>query len=204
VKVKVGRRAPSADVDRLRALRELVGRAAAIRIDANGAWDVETAVSVLDRLSDVELELAEQPVATISELAELRRVVAVPLAADECVRSLDDARALRDSAAADVIVLKVQPAGGVRHALELAETVGLPAVVSSMFETSIGIAAGLALAAALPELQHACGLATLDELAGDVVSTPLRPVGDVLAVPDRWPVPAPELLARYSVAEKRS
>ncbi len=204
VKVKVGRREPTADVERVRALRDLVGPAVAIRIDANGAWDVATATSVLDRLSGVDLEFAEQPVATIAELAELRPVVAVALAADECVRSLDDARALRRADAADVIVLKVQPAGGVQHALQLAETAGVPAVVSSMFETSIGIAAGLALATALPELVHACGLATLDEIEGDVVTSPLQPVGDVLAVPDTWPVPTPELLDRYALAGKRS
>ncbi|MGZ8751341.1 MAG: enolase C-terminal domain-like protein [Acidimicrobiia bacterium] len=206
VKMKVGRGEPADDIARVRALRDLVDPAVAIRIDANGAWDVETAASVLSSISraGVELEFAEQPVATIGELAELRRIVEVSLAADECVRTLDDARAVRAAGAADVIVLKVQPAGGVRRALALADAAALPAVVSSMLETSIGIAAGLALAAALPGLPYACGLATLDELAGDVVSSPLRPLGDVLTVPDAWPVPSPDLLARYSVAEKRS
>ncbi|MGZ8762127.1 MAG: enolase C-terminal domain-like protein [Acidimicrobiia bacterium] len=206
VKMKVGRGEPADDIARVRALRDLVDPAVAIRIDANGAWDVETAASVLSSISraGVELEFAEQPVATIGELAELRRIVEVSLAADECVRTLDDARAAREAGAADVIVLKVQPAGGVRRALALADAAALPAVVSSMLETSIGIAAGLALAAALPGLPYACGLATLDELAGDVVSSPLRPLGDVLTVPDTWPVPSPDLLARYSVAEKRS
>ena len=97
-----------------------------------------------------------------------------------------------------MIMLKVQPAGGVRNALAIAEAAALPSVVSSMYETSIGIAAGLALAAALPDLPYACGLATLDEITGDVVAAPLRPEGDVLRVPDQWPVPDPELLARYS------
>ncbi len=200
VKMKVGRRAPADDVARIASVRELVGPAAAIRVDANGAWDVDTAVEVLTGVArrGVELEFAEQPVATIAELAALRRRVSVPLATDECVRTVDDARAVRDAAAADVIVLKVQPAGGVRAALALADASALPAVVSSMYETSIGIAAGLALAAALPDLPYACGLATLDEIAGDVVASPLRPDGDVLWVPERWPVPDSELLARYS------
>ena len=200
VKMKVGRRAPDDDIERICSVRELVGPEVAIRVDANGAWDVDTATEVLTGVArrDVVLEFAEQPVATITELAALRRRVAVPLAADECMRTVDDARAVRDAGAADLIVLKVQPAGGVRAALALAETAALPAVVSSMFETSIGIAAGLALAAALPELPHACGLATLDEIAGDVVTSPLRPEGDVLQVPDTWPVPDPGLLAHYS------
>ncbi len=206
VKIKVGRRSPSDDIERIRALRELVGPTVAIRVDANGAWDVETATRVLTDVSrhGIDLELAEQPVASIDELAELRRRVSVPLAVDECVRTPDDARAVRHADAADVIVLKVQPAGGVRGALALAETAQLPALVSSMFETSIGIAAGVALAAALPDLPYACGLATLDEIAGDVVVTPLRPQGDVLQVPKRWPVPDPELLARYSPGGMRS
>jgi O-succinylbenzoate synthase len=206
LKVKVGRRPPEEDVDRLRALRNLLGPTVSIRVDANGAWDVETAADVLTRiaLAGVQVELAEQPVATIAELADLRRIVDVPLAADECVRGLDDARTLRAAGAADVLVLKVQPLGGVRAALEVADAAGLPTLVSSMFETSIGIAAGLALAAALPTAPLACGLATLDELPGDVVSSPLRPQGDVLTVPDTWPAPAPDLLARYSVAEPSS
>jgi O-succinylbenzoate synthase len=206
VKLKVGQRSPDEDIERIRAIRELVGRAVAIRIDANGAWDLETAMRVLVGVSrhGVELELAEQPVATIADLAALRRRVDVQIAADECVRDLAEARMLRDAAAADVIVLKVQPAGGVRRALAIAETAALPAVVSSMLETSIGLGAGLALAAALPDLRYACGLATLDEIGGDVVGVPLRPQGDVLSVPDSWPVPDPALLARYSFPEPAS
>jgi O-succinylbenzoate synthase len=201
VKLKVGRRAPAEDVERVRALRELLGPAVAIRVDANGAWDVETAADVLTSIvhAGVVLELAEQPVATITELAELRRLVGVPLAADECVRTLDDARELRSADAADVLVVKVQPLGGVRAALEVADASGLPVVVSSMFETSIGISAGLVLAAVLPVGPLACGLATLDELAGDVVASPLLPQGGELIVPDSRPVPDPELLARYSI-----
>ncbi len=206
VKVKVGRRDPDEDVARLRSLRELLAPTVSIRIDANGAWDVDTAANVLRRIAHagIALELAEQPVATIAELAELRRIVDVPLAADECVRSLDDARALRTAGAADVLVLKVQPLGGVRAALDIAEAAGVPTLVSSMFETSIGIAAGLALAAALATAPRACGLATLDELSGDVVASPLRPDGDVLSVPDTWPAPAQDLLDRYSVVEPSS
>ena len=112
--------------------------------------------------------------ATLDDLAAVRRRVDVRVAADECIRSLDDARALRALDAADVIVLKQQPLGGVRAALDVAEAAGVPAVVSSMMETSVGIAAGVALAAALPELPYACGLATLRALAGDVDAHPAR------------------------------
>jgi O-succinylbenzoate synthase len=84
--------------------------------------------------------------------------------------------------AADVVVLKVQPLGGVWRSLEVAEAAGLPAVVSSAVETSVGLAAGVALAAALPELPYACGLGTLSLLDGDVVGDPLVPVDGVIAV----------------------
>jgi O-succinylbenzoate synthase len=93
-------------------------------------------------------------------------------------------------------VVKVQPLGGVAAALEVAEAAGVPAIVSSLYETSVGLAAGLALAAALPELPYACGLGTAALLAGDVVADPLVPVNGELAV--RRPVPDPELVARYA------
>ena len=129
-------------------------------------------------------------------LASVRRRVDVPIAADECIRSLDDARQLRALDAADAIVLKVQPLGGVRPALEIAEVAGVPAIPTSMMETSVGVAAGLALAAALPELAYACGLATVALLVSDVTDDPLVPNAGVLQV--RAVVPSPELLDRYS------
>ena len=96
-------------------------------------------------------------------------------------------------------MLKVQPLGGVRAALAVAGAAGVPAIVTSMLETSVGLAAGLALAAALPELPFACGLGTAALLAGDVVADPLVPVDGVLAV--RRPTPVAELIARYEVTE---
>jgi O-succinylbenzoate synthase len=197
VKVKVGRRRIEDDVERVRVVREIVGPAVAVRIDANGAWDVDAAVDAITRLAPFDLELVEQPVVSIDDMATVRRRVDVPLAADECLRSVDDARRLRSLDAADVIVLKVQPLGGVRRALEVAEAARLPAVVTSMYETSVGIAAGVALACALPELPYACGLATLDLIGGDVTREPLRPVRWRLR-PSRV-VPDAGLLARYSV-----
>ena len=157
MKVKVG---DPGDLDRVAAVRAAVGPTVALRVDANGAWDVDAAVAAIGRMSVYDLELVEQPVASMEDLAAVRRRVAVPIAADECVRSVDDARALRRLAAADVVVLKVQPLGGVAAALAVADAAGVPALVTSMYETSVGLAAGLALAAALPELPYACGLGT--------------------------------------------
>ncbi len=163
-----------------------VGR---IRIDANGAWTVDQAVIHLRELDRAAggLEYAEQPCATVEELAALRRAllragIDVPVAADESIRRAADPLRVVELDAADVVVLKVQPLGGVRASLRLAEQVGLPVVVSSALESSIGLAAGVALAAALPELPYACGLATSQLLAHDVVADPLLPVDGVLPV----------------------
>jgi O-succinylbenzoate synthase len=195
VKVKVR---DARSVQLVAAVREAVGPKHAVRVDANGAWDVETAVGMIARLARYDLEYVEQPVAALDDLARVRRRVSVPVAADECVRSVADATRLRALDAADVIVVKQQPLGGVRAALAVVEAAGVPAVVSSMMETSVGISAGLALAAALPELPYACGLATVSMLAGDVVRASVVPVYGVMrsvAV-----VPDPELLARYQEA----
>jgi o-succinylbenzoate synthase len=195
VKVKV---AEGDDLARVEAVRDVLGPGGRIRVDANGAWDVDTAERMIRALDRFDLEYVEQPVATLEEFAVLRRRVGVPLAADEAVRlagdPLEAARGLKEFA--DVVVLKVQPLGGVRAALEVAEAADIPAVVSSAVETSVGLAAGLALAAALPELPYACGLGTATLLAGDVVTEPLVPVDGRLRV--RRPVPDEALLERWS------
>ncbi len=195
VKVKVGF---DGDVDLVGAVRDAVGQHVALRVDANGAWDLDTAVARLGRMARYDLELAEQPVATLEDLARLRRRTGIRIAADECVRTLGDARRLRDTDAADVIVLKVQPCGGMRSALELAELAAVPAIVTSMHETSVGLAAGVALAAALPELPYACGLATATFLTADVTTRPLVPTAG--GISPRAVAPDPTLLARYSAA----
>ena len=194
VKVKVG---DPGDVDRVAAVRDAVGPHSRLRVDANGAWDVETAVRVIARLARYGLELVEQPVASLEGLARVRRRVAVPVAADECVRGVDDARRLAALDAADAVVVKVQPLGGFTGTLAVVEAAGVPAIVSSMYETSVGLAAGLALAAALDDLPFACGLGTASLLPADVVADPLLPVDGVLEV--RQPSPDPALLARYEV-----
>jgi o-succinylbenzoate synthase len=162
---------------RLEAVRDALGPAGRIRIDVNGGWAVDEAVAaigVLDRAAG-GLEYVEQPCASVEELAAVRRRVDVPVAADESIRRAEDPYRVRDLEAADVAVLKVQPLGGVRACLRIAEEIGLPVVVSSALETSVGIAAGVALAAALPELPHACGLATVQLLTDDVAVHPLLP-----------------------------
>ena len=172
------------DEARLEAVRDAIGPGGRVRVDANGGWDVDTAVAriaALDRAAG-GLEYVEQPCATVEELAAVRRAVGVPIAADESIRRAADPYRVRDLEAADVAVLKVQPLGGVRACLRIAEDIGLPVVVSSALETSVGIAAGVALAAALPDLPYACGLATVQLLERDVVTDPLLPVDGALPV----------------------
>jgi len=183
-KVKVAERGQTlaADVARVEAVRDALGPAGAIRVDANAAWDVEAAERALRELGRFGLEYAEQPCPTLDELAELRRRVDVPVAADESIRRAADPLAVRAAGAADIVVLKAQPLGGVRAALAVADACGLPVVVSSAVETSVGLAAGLALAAALPELPYACGLATMSLLDGDVTADPLVAEEGALAV----------------------
>jgi O-succinylbenzoate synthase len=155
---------------------------------------------VLDKAAG-GLEYVEQPCASVEDLALVRRRVDVPIAADESIRRAEDPYRVRDLEAADVAVLKVQPLGGVRACLRIAEDIGMPVVVSSAVESSIGIAAGVALAAALPSLDHACGLATVQLLTDDVVDEPLLPVDG--ALPVRRPVVSASALARVAAAPER-
>ncbi|WP_243742438.1 o-succinylbenzoate synthase [Actinorugispora endophytica] len=187
------------DLARVEAVRDAIGPGGRVRVDANGAWDVDTAVRVIGALDRFDLEYVEQPCATLDELALVRRRVAVPIAADESIRRAEDPLRVRAADAADIVVLKVQPLGGVRAALEVAEACGLPVVVSSAVETSVGLAAGVALAAALPELPYACGLATMRLLETDVCADPLLPVDGF--VPVRRPDVDEDLLAAVEVGD---
>ena len=139
------------------------------------------AIAELDRAAG-GLEYVEQPCAAVEDLAVVRRRVDVPIAADESIRRAEDPYRVRDLEAADIAVLKVQPLGGVRACLRIAEDIGMPVVVSSALETSVGLAAGVALAAALPQLDHACGLATRSLLTADVAAPEMVPVNGELAV----------------------
>jgi O-succinylbenzoate synthase len=195
VKVAEPGQSESDDLARLEAVREALGPDGHLRIDVNGLWDVDTAVTRLPRYDRAAggLEYVEQPCATVEELAAVRRRTTVLIAADESIRRAEDPMRVVALEAADIAVLKVQPLGGVRACLRIAEQIGLPVVVSSALETSVGIAAGVALAAALPELPYACGLATVQLLERDLVDDPLLPVDGSLPV--RRPAPSPALLA---------
>jgi O-succinylbenzoate synthase len=193
VKVAEPGQSLSDDLARVEAVRDALGPAGQIRVDANAGWSLDEAVTALSELSRFTLEYAEQPVASLEDMAALRRRVNVPLAADESVRNAEDPLDIAGLEAADIVVLKVQPLGGVRSCLAVAEACGLPVVVSSAIETSVGIAAGLALAAALPELPYACGLATVALLDRDVSSTSLGAVDGTLPV--SLSAPEPDLIA---------
>jgi O-succinylbenzoate synthase len=186
VKVAEPGGAPDEDVERIAAVRGALGPEGRIRIDANAAWDVDEAVAAIVRLEAAAggLEYVEQPVARLEDLRVVRARTGVPIAADEALRLASDPFAVDLTEACDIVVLKVQPLGGVRRALRLAEAHGKPAVVSSAVETSIGLAAGVLLAAALPTLDHACGLGTATLLDSDVVARPLVADGGALAVDD--------------------
>ncbi|HTP15902.1 MAG TPA: o-succinylbenzoate synthase [Streptosporangiaceae bacterium] len=183
-KVKVAERGQDEDADiaRVAAVRDALGPAGRIRVDANGGWDVDKAARMLTALAPFGLEYAEQPCASLDELARLRHRVGVPLAADESIRRAGDPLNVRAAGAADIVVLKVQPLGGVRAALAVAAACGLPVVVSSAVETSVGLAAGVALAAALPDLAYDCGLATMSLLTADVTADPLAQRDGMLPV----------------------
>lgn len=205
VKVAEPGQADADAVERVAAARDALGGDGRVRVDANGAWTVEEAVRMI-RLLDAAaggLEYVEQPCRTLEELAAVRRRVDVPIAADESIRRADDPMRVVVAGAADIAVLKVQPLGGVRACLEIADRIGLPVVVSSALETSIGIAAGVALAAALPELPYACGLATVQLLTSDVVSESMLPLHGALTVSRPTVEPSRLAAARASSGAQR-
>lgn len=190
VKIKVAEpgQTPGQDVDRIVAVRKLYPEAK-IRLDANGGWTPELSFSFIKALAGqgIELEYLEQPCKTIDELARLRQMIAessfnVPVAADESVRKASDPMLVVEAEAADILVLKVAPLGGISRALEIARGAGLPVVVSSALDSSVGISMGAHLAAALPDLRFDCGLGTAALLAGDVTREPLRPVDGFIDV----------------------
>lgn len=190
VKVKVAEPGQTLDDDiaRVAAVRAAQQSACVphrrIRVDANGAWSVGQAVAAIRELDRVAggLEYVEQPCRTLEELAEIRRLVSVPIAADESIRTAGDPIRAARQHAADIVVVKVAPLGGVNLALEVVEAAGVPVVVSGAMDSAVGLAAGLALAAAVADLPYACGLGTGALLAHDVVSSPLRPARGELFV----------------------
>lgn len=203
-KVKVAESGQSLadDVDRVHAVREALGPEGRVRIDANANWNVDEAERALHALAEFDLEYAEQPCASVEELAELRRRVkymGIPIAADESIRKADDPLAVARAGAADLIVIKAQPLGGIWRALEIVSEAGLPAVVSSALDTAVGLSQGAALAAALPELEYDCGLGTGALFPADVAD--LSPVDG--SIPVRRVTPDAARLDRLAASDDR-
>jgi O-succinylbenzoate synthase len=164
------------DLDRIHQVREHYPDAR-IRLDANGNWDIETALKIAKTIyqENIPLEYLEQPVRTIAEMAELKLKLQefnIKIAADESVRKVSDPLAVAQANAADILVLKVAPLGGINNALAIAKEAGLPVVVSSALETSVGISMGAHLAALLGS-EYASGLGTAALLTQDVTASPL-------------------------------
>ena len=201
-KVKVAERGQTLadDVDRVRAVRDVLGPEGRVRVDANTLWNLDEAEHAVHALAPFDLEYIEQPCATVDELAELRRRIhymGIPIAADESVRKAADPLAVARAGAADIVIVKAQPLGGVHAAQRIVAEAGLPAVVSSALDTSVGIAMGAHLAAALPELDYDCGLGTVALFVQDVADEPLLPVDGSIPVirPDVSTVRLDELKA---------
>jgi L-alanine-DL-glutamate epimerase-like enolase superfamily enzyme len=182
-KLKVGL---AGDVTQVATVRQTLGPEAAIRVDANGAWDVHQAKERLNAMAHHHVELAEQAVGTFEQMAELRRRVTVKLAADESLVSPFDARRARELGACDVAAVKVAKVGGLGAALEIAETI--PSYLSSALEGPVGIAAAAhavqALRAQGGDAGVAHGLAT-ERLFSSSVGNGLPAEGDSLIVSDR-------------------
>jgi o-succinylbenzoate synthase len=196
-KVKIGDTDDSEgeDLERIRAVRETLGPEGHLRVDVNASWDLETAVRRIERLDEFDLQYVEQPVATLDEMKALKARVPVPLAADELVRQSPHPLQVIEEGAADVLILKVQPMGGVSRVIDLANRATIPVVISSALETSVGMYGGLLAASLLDDLPYACGLGTVSLIEGDPTLAPLIPVDGMLEV--RRPEPDPGLLARW-------
>jgi len=193
IKVKVGDEPGEA---RVAAIRRAVGPGVRLRLDANGSWpDVDAARAALRRFARFDVELVEDPVGSLEDLARLRRVSPIPVAAEMAIRTPEDAKRLRALGAADAVVIKPQRIGGLRAALAAAEAAGIPAIASSALETSVGLAAVLAVAAALADSPFAHGVGTAPLLARDVTSAPLLPAAGFLeprrVEPDLLPIAGP-------------
>jgi len=193
------------DLARVAEARRYLGPEGRIRVDANGGWNVDEAEHAIRALTEFDLEYVEQPCASVDELADIKKRVkymGVPVAADESVRKAEDPLAVARANAANILIIKAQPLGGASAALRIVAQAGLPVVVSSAIETSVGLSMGLHLAASIPELDYDCGLGTAALLAADVVAEPLLPVDGGIVV--RRVTPSPALLARHAASPERT
>ncbi len=178
-----------------------------LRLDANGNFTPEQALELLAQLPLDRLDYFEQPCASIDELVELRTTLRhlglnVLIAADESIRRASDPIEVARRGAADIVMLKVQPLGGIERSLEIAAQSGMKTVVSSALETSIGLSQGAYLAAALPELEYDCGLGTLSLMESDITAEPLTPVAGFIT--PREIEPDAKLLEKYQASPERT
>ena len=193
------------DTARVARARELLGPDGRIRVDANGAWNVDEAETAIHAFAPYDLEYVEQPCASVEELAEIRQRVkymGIPIAADESVRKAEDPLAVARAGAADILVIKAQPLGGIDAALAIVRDAGLPVVVSSALDTSVGLSMGAFLAASVPGLDYDCGLGTAALLAADVTDSPLLPVDGEIEV--RRINVSQAMLDRYAADSERT
>ena len=201
VKIKVGENLGE-DIVRVARVRALLPKAK-LRLDVNGAWSVDQALVNLYAIYEEvgPLEYIEQPCATLAELRQLKEklVIDFKITGDEVIRKAKDPFAIDLQGAVDVLMLKVAPLGGVTRAREIGAHHNLPMVVSSALDSAVGIGYGLQLAASLPSLEYACGLATGQLLSADVAAVPLE--NGELAV--RAISPDADLLAKYAVPVER-
>ena len=176
------------DAAQVRAVREALGSRARIRIDVNGAWGLETAKRALVEIEPYEIELAEQPVATVEEAVELAACSPIPLAADESVENRADAERVADAGAFAMTGIKLSKVGGPEEALEIAEV--LPAYVTSALDGPVGIAAAFQVAQSLGDLGRgsgeslAHGLATQRLFASTIAADECELRGDLLYPPE--------------------
>ena len=201
VKIKVGENLGE-DIVRVARVRALLPKAK-LRLDVNGAWSVDQALINLYEIHEEvgPLEYIEQPCATLAELRQLKEklVIDFKITGDEVIRKAKDPFAIDLQGAVDVLMLKVAPLGGITRAREIGAHHKLPMVVSSALDSAVGIGYGLQLAASLPSLEYACGLATGQLLSADVAAMPLE--NGELAV--RAISPDADLLAKYAVPVER-
>jgi o-succinylbenzoate synthase len=176
------------DAAQVRAVREALGPRARLRVDANGAWDAETAKRTLDEIEPYEIELAEQPVATLADACEVAASTTIPLAADECVETREEAERAAAMGAFALTGIKLSKVGGPEAAIEIAEL--LPAYMTSALDGPVGVAAAAQVAATLGDVRHAHdaplahGLATQRLFASTVASVECELRGDLLHPPD--------------------
>lgn len=202
LKIKVAEKGQSLadDIARVAAAREALPNAR-LKVDANMGYTFAGALDALRKLCEYGIIYAEQPVASIEDMAALRFAIAkeglpARIAADESIRKAEDPLKVARANAADLMVIKAAPLGGVRRALALVEQAQLPAVVSSALESSVGIATGASLAASLPTLRYGCGLGTVSLMAEDVTDEPLIARDGFMDL--RAIVPSPQRLERLA------